>query len=59
MSKAFIARMKEDIEQRRIKEEKLELAEKRYFREKYGSLSRERVSMIFKNSTNSENRQKN
>jgi hypothetical protein len=42
-----MARMKEDIDSRKIKEDQLESAERRYFREKYGSLSNKKVSKSY------------
>lgn len=44
ISMSFMARMEEDIKNRKNKEETLRSAEKRYRRNKYGSLSKERVS---------------
>lgn len=44
MAMSFMARMEEDIQNRREKEENIKSAEKRYRRNKYGSLSKERVS---------------
>lgn len=40
---SFMARMGEDIVKRRWKDDRLQQAEKRYRRSKYGSLSQERV----------------